>query len=204
MGILEFWNTVHAGQLTEHLGDTSRSDYVDFLSGVGDFKGQLASANTVLDYGPGKANFLMSIPRSIRRCAIDISPVARQRLIVHGVEAYPPGGGSEEMIEGQIDLATCISVVQHCTEPTVRFILQDIANALRVGGHLYMNGIVEIKSATDDIESKMRHGRSGHALASVIAAARVFGLEHAGSAEYAVPEYPNDLRTWLLHLTKSE
>jgi SAM-dependent methyltransferase len=204
MGILEFWNTVHAGQLTEHLGDTSRSDYVDFLSNVGDFRSHLASANTVLDYGPGKANFLMSIPSSVRRFAIDISPVARQRLIVHGIEAYPPGGGSEEMLEGQIDLATCISVVQHCTEPTVRFILQDIANALRIGGHLYMNGIVEIRETTDDIESKMRHGRSGHTLANVIAAARIFGLDHIGSAEYVVPKYPDDLRTWLLHLMRVE
>jgi len=172
--VLQFWEGVHKRSSNVHIGNTNAIDYVNYFEKVGPFARDLQKATSVLDVGPGFGRFLND-QRSKDKHAIEISELGRSRLAERGVKACAPG----EIGSVGVDLAACLSVVQHCDEPAFKVILADTFRALRPGGRLYMNGI-HGGHHTPSPEGLLHGGRCSYSPARVreLAAEAGFGVEN--------------------------
>jgi predicted methyltransferase len=155
-GVAAFWDNAHQKGSTTRLGNTEAHQYTEYFSKVGPFAQDLASATAVLDVGPGFAAYLRSIEGKDRH-AIDVSDVSRKRVEKMGVTAHEPG----KVPAGIADLATCLSVIQHCMRPAAEMIFSDVFRALRQGGAFYLNGIFR-GPVTSHTQRCLRAGRCSY------------------------------------------
>jgi SAM-dependent methyltransferase len=134
--VQEFWEGVHKRGASVHIGNTQAEDYTTYFSQAGPFVSDLERSKAVLDIGPGFCRFLDAL-KGKARLAVDVAETSRDRARGVGAEAFAPG----DVGAGVADLVTCLSVIQHCDEPSTKVILADAARALRSGGAFYLNGV---------------------------------------------------------------
>jgi hypothetical protein len=111
-----------------------------------------------------------------------------------GVEAHAPG----EVPADVSDLATCLSVIQHCAEEAVDVIMSDAARALRSGGRFYLNG-VHGGHHTPSPEGRLSGARFSHSLDFMKKLAAKKGFSVVGEHDYRV----GALGVWILCLGRS-
>jgi hypothetical protein len=188
----EFWDEVHGKASVLHLGNTPASRYTEYFSQAGPFEEDLAAAASVIDIGPGFYNYLASLEGKERH-AVDVSEVSREKGRAMGVEVYAPG----EVGADVSDLATCLSVVQHCDRGAVETIMSDAYRALRPGGRFYLNGVDGSRNGTPP-EVLLRKGKFGYAPDEACAMA-----EEAGFGVHRKHVYKlGPLGVWILCLEK--
>jgi SAM-dependent methyltransferase len=190
--VLAFWEGVHKRGSVVHLGATTAQDYSDYFSKAGHFPADLAAASSVLDIGPGHFNYLNALAHKERH-AVDVSALCRDKARTFGVEAYAPG----EIGAGVADLATCLSVIQHCEVGAVEVIFADTARALRKGGRFYLNGI-HGGHHTPSPEGLLSGGRCSHSLDCMREIAERHGFAVNGEHFYRA----GALGIWILCLEK--
>jgi len=190
--VLNFWEHVHRRGSNVHIGGTQARDYTTYFSQAGPFAKDLERASGVLDIGPGFGRFLLSQPSKARH-AIDVSEVSRRRSEEQGATAHAPGKIGASLV----DLAACLSVVQHCDEPSFRIILSDAFRALRSGGVFYLNGI-HGGHHTPSPEGKLSGGRFSHTPARVRELATESGFDVQGEHVYRL----GAIEVWVFRLAK--
>jgi len=191
--VLEFWEGVHKRGSNVHIGNTQAADYATYFSKAGPFAKDLAAAQSVLDIGPGFGRYLAAAQGKSKR-AIDVSRLARERVRGMGVVAHAPG----EIPAGVSDLATCLSVIQHCAEEAVGVIMSDSARALRSGGRFYLNG-VHGGHHTPSPEGRLHGARFSYSLDYMKELAGQNGFSVIGEHSYRV----GALGVWILCLGRS-
>lgn len=189
----DYWDKAHAQNSLTQLGRGSVENQYDYWSRVGPFLEDLDSAASVLDVGPGLGRYLAA-QEGKDRYAIDVSEVSRLRMRDMGVAAYAPGdiGGFD------IDLATCLSVVQHCDKRAVEIILSDVARALRVRGRFYVNGLDVGHDNSGDPAVLMRRARFSYKVAAMCAMADDYGFAVVNEHSYGHGSFS----VWILCLEK--
>ena len=170
MPFKQFWDSKHRINSGSGLGRSTAQQYIDYFNKVGPFAEDLEDAESIIDIGPGLCNFLNAYPMK-ERYGVDISSVGRQKMESHGIKAYAPGQAPEEIA----DLATCLSVIQHCTADQVEAILFDIATALKPGGVFYANGVYTGCENADE-SSLLKRARFSHSLDFIREICEEYGL----------------------------
>jgi predicted methyltransferase len=138
--------------------------------------------------------YLASLENKARH-AIDVSGVSRDKARALGALAYAPG----EITAVGTDLATCLSVIQHCNRDSVKVIFADAFRALRQGGHFYVNG-VQAGAGTNDGDQweLLRRARFSHSLEVSSGIAEEAGFKVHGVHTHKV----GSLHVWVLCLVK--
>jgi SAM-dependent methyltransferase len=189
-GVKTFWDDAHRKGSSTRLGLTKAHQYGDYFSKVGPFGVDLNNARSVLDVGPGLGNYMRSVEGKERH-AIDVSQVSRERMEGMGVKAYCPG----EIGAGVADLATCLSVIQHCTREASDLVFADVARALRPGGKFYLNGICGGHGSSNPTRL-VTGGRCSYSPAEACELAERHGFVVTEQHVYSSG------RVWILYLTK--
>lgn len=190
--VREFWDVSHKRGSTLRLGRTSAAEHADYFGRVGPFAEDLHAAKAVLDVGPGFGFFLASLEGK-KAYAIDVSSVSRDRVRAMGVQAFGPG----EIGSSLVELATCLSVVQHCDEPAVGLILDDVARALVTGGSFYVNGVCG-GHCRPTKEGLLGGGRFRNEADRVIELAKSRRMSVSGDHRYRL----GAVGVWILRFTK--
>jgi 2-polyprenyl-3-methyl-5-hydroxy-6-metoxy-1,4-benzoquinol methylase len=192
-GVQKFWDEAHRKGSPTRLGLTEAHQYGEYFSKAGPFGVDFNNALGFLDVGPGLGAYMRSIPEGKDRHAIDVSRVSRLRMEELGVKAYKPG----EIGVGVADLATCLSVIQHCTKEASDLIFADVARALRPGGKFYLNGICG-GHASSHPTRLVTSGRCSYTPAEACALAERHGFEVLEQHVYK----GGSTTIWILYLTK--
>ena len=196
-----FWDDVHRTRWVPSLGETTFDEYVEYLSGAGPFREELADAQAVLDVGPGFGKFLAGCQELGKRCfAVEISAENRTTLGLRGVLSWAPGEFARSNAAINMDVATCISVMQHCNEAMVLTLLRDVYAALRSDGVFYANGIINHQMRTQTDAENTRGGSHSYTLHDIQRMATAAGLVLAGSKQYPHPDFNIDV--WIARMVK--
>lgn len=96
----------------------------------------VSSNATVLDVGAGPGLLMERLPRTWKKLAVDISPVAVTRLCARGVEAVCVDLDKERLPFDAcgVDLAICLEVIEHLVRPADA--LKEIRRVLTPSGIL--------------------------------------------------------------------
>jgi hypothetical protein len=191
-GVKEFWDESHRKGSPTRLGRTEAHEYSEYFSKVGPFPQDLAVAQVLLDVGPGLGAYLRE-HQGRERHAIDVSEVSRTRAEGLGATAHAPG----EIGAVGADLATCLSVIQHCRPPAAELVFADVARALRKGGKFYVNGITGGHHSS--VPARLvSAGRCSYTPEGAVAMAENAGFKVAGKHVYKL----GSTGVWILYLLK--
>lgn len=201
----DFWDRIHQLQHLPMLGETTFEEYLDYLGTVGPVAAELAEAKAVLDVGPGLGNFLRGLPPHVTsRHGIEASVENRIKLLTEdGIASWAPGDLSAVKSQDSIlkcDLATCISVFQHCNAAMVLTLLKDVHSALREGGAFYANGIVNEATRTLSDDENKAGGSHSHDLGEMSRLAQAAGLTVTGTHSYDHPAI--HIGVWVARMVK--
>jgi SAM-dependent methyltransferase len=184
----KFWDKAHQRGSGPHVRPKGPHRYTEYFELAGPFQEDVNASSAVLDIGPGMGQFLDSLEGK-EKYAIDVSSVSRERTRRMGGQAFEPG----KIGAGVVDLATCLSVVQHCDLEASRLIFSDASRALRPGGLFYLNAIHGVSKG--EPMSLLSRGRFAHDLDELIELA---GFSVAGKHTHRV----GNAHFWILRLVK--
>ncbi len=141
---LSWWEGAHSSPLSPFLGTMSFDQHVRVFGAAGDFASAVASSQAHLDVGPGCC-ILIGGSTARRRAVYDLLPPP---AVPRDVEVYVPTAPPPE---GQFDLVTCVSVIQHLNASQAAELLELIGRSMSPRGSAWLELVHFHSSVAQDV-----------------------------------------------------
>jgi len=191
----KYWDEKHTAMDPAYLSSGTIDGLARCFTGS-DICATIKGARAVLDIGPGLGRILGELPDSVTKYAIEVSPAGRARFAAAGITCFSPYDTPQPL---WVDVAWCVSVIQHCDAAAVERTLAWVGTALRKDGRFYLQGVLDTIDMTD--AQRLAAGRFSHDVPVELAAKH--GLVLAGRANpVQVPTVP-EMQSWTAWFKKA-